>query len=93
MKPEAKPARKSHAKQSEGLPAHVQAQLTNFDTLPNEAHVRVPVVAALNGITAVTVWRWSRAGLLPKPIKVGGAAMFNVGLLRSLRAAQIAEAA
>jgi hypothetical protein len=93
MKPEAKPARKSHAKKTEGLPAHVQSALTNYDALPDAANVRLPVVCALNGITSVTAWRWSRAGLLPKPIKIGGAALFNVGDLRRLRAEQAAKAA
>ena len=93
MKPEAKPASKSHAKKKPGLPPHVLAGFSNFDTLPDAANVRLPVVCALNGITPVTAWRWARTGLLPKPIKVGGAALFNVGDLRRVRAAQIAEAA
>ncbi|MDE2398356.1 MAG: transcriptional regulator [Burkholderiales bacterium] len=75
------------------MPAHVLASIANFDTLPNSAHVRPAVVSALDCIGSVTLWRRVRAGLLPRPIKVGGTTLFNVGDLRRLRAEQQAEAA
>jgi predicted DNA-binding transcriptional regulator AlpA len=53
-----------------------------FDHLPDSAQVRLPVVAALNGVSAVTVWRWSKTGSLPRPIRRGGVTTWNVGELR-----------
>ena len=64
--------------------------LRGFDSLPDAANVRLPVVAALNGIAPITVWRWSKAGTLPAPLKLGGATVWNVGALRRMRASQVA---
>ena len=58
----------------------------NFPTLPNDAKVAVRVVAALEGVTPVTIWRRAAAGLLPKPRKVGGTSRWVVGELRAARA-------
>jgi predicted DNA-binding transcriptional regulator AlpA len=49
----------------------IPAALAQFDSLPDSAHVRLPVVAALNGISDPTVWRWVKAGRLPQPVKLG----------------------
>lgn len=67
-------------------PAHEKA-LQDFDRLPDSANVRLPVVAALHGVSTVTVWRWSAAGRLPAPIKMGGVTAWNVGALRRAMAA------
>lgn len=56
--------------------------LSGFDSLPDSASVRLPVVQSLFGISAPTVWRWSRQDLLPAPTKRGGVALWNVGELR-----------
>jgi hypothetical protein len=64
---------------------HIQAALRGFDSLPDSAGVRAPVVAALNNVTPVTVWRWAKCGLLPKPDKCGGVTTWNVGKLRTHR--------
>ena len=56
--------------------------LAQFDTLPDSARVRLPTVAALFGLSTVTVWRWARNGQLPAPIKTGGITTWNVGALR-----------
>lgn len=58
--------------------------LANFDSLPDSAFVRLPVVAALNGgISAPTVWRWVKTGRLPRPEKRGpNTTAWNVGELR-----------
>lgn len=63
------------------------ASLENFDSLPASANVRQPVVAALFGVSAVTVWRWSKSGRLPKPFRIGGVTVWNVGDLRNTLAA------
>lgn len=56
--------------------------LQDFDKLPDAAHVRVPVVAALHGVSTVTVWRWARQGRLPAPLRRGGVTAWRVGDLR-----------
>jgi hypothetical protein len=58
------------------------AALSGFDSLPDSASVRLPVTGALFGVSAPTVWRWSRQGILPAPTKRGGVALWNVGELR-----------
>lgn len=68
--------------------------LAQFDQLPDSASVRLPVVAALNGISAPTVWRWVKAGLLPAPKKLGpNTTVWSVGDLRRHRAGHVAEVA
>lgn len=62
--------------------APVQSALSSFDTLPDSAHVRMPVVAGLHGISTATVTRWSKDGRLPAPMKRGGVTTWNVGDLR-----------
>jgi len=53
-----------------------------FDTLPDSALVRLPVVKSLFSISAPTVWRWSKSGQLPKPIRISGITGWQVGALR-----------
>jgi predicted DNA-binding transcriptional regulator AlpA len=60
--------------------------LKNFDHLPSDAGVRAPTVAALYGVSEPTVWRWTRSGLLPAPIKRGGVTAWRVGDLRAAMA-------
>lgn len=69
-------------------PAEAAAQRTaktleSFDRLPDAAHVRAPVVAALRATSLATVWRHARAGLIPPPRKVGAGTVWNVGELRA----------
>ena len=66
-------------------PMHAQA-LQDFDRLPDSASVRLPVVAALHGVSTVTIWRWSAAGRLPSPTRKGGVTTWNVGALRRVMA-------
>ena len=63
-----------------------QRAFEGFGTLPDEAKVSVRVVAALEGIAPVTVWRRAAAGLLPEPTKDGGTSRWLVGALRAARA-------
>lgn len=60
--------------------------LAQFDSLPDSAFVRLPTVASLYGVSGRTIWRWSRAGLLPEPKKLGPQVVgWNVGDLRRVR--------
>lgn len=64
-----------------------QKALEIFDTLPNSANVRLPVVGSLFGVSRVTVWRWTKEGRLPKPHRPSyGVTVWNVGDLRQLLA-------
>lgn len=53
-----------------------------FDSLPNTAHVRLPVVQALFGISSATVWRMVAAGALKTHKLTPRTTTFNVGELR-----------
>lgn len=57
--------------------------LRNFDSLPNSAYVRLPVVAALYACAPATVWRRVQAKAIPAPRKLGErVTAWNVGDLR-----------
>lgn len=57
--------------------------LKNFDSLPDSAFVRQPVVKALFGFSDSTVWRRVKSGALPAPEKQGPrVTAWNVGKLR-----------
>ena len=56
--------------------------MSQFDTLPDSALVRLPVVKNLFSISSPTVWRWSKSGRLPAPIKISGITAWQVGSLR-----------
>lgn len=59
--------------------------LRNFDSLPDSANVRLPVVAALFACADVTVWRRVKAGTLPAPRKLSKrVTAWNVGELRAV---------
>lgn len=54
-----------------------------FDKLPESANVRVAVVAAICGVSKVTIWRWTKSGRLPAPRRLSeGVTAWNVGELR-----------
>lgn len=58
----------NHSPQSTA--ADIPAALRNFDSLPDSANVRQPVVEALFACSAATVWRRVKAGTLPSPRKL-----------------------
>jgi predicted DNA-binding transcriptional regulator AlpA len=67
--------------------------LTNFDTLPDSAFVRLPTVTALFACHAATIWRRVAAGDLPQPVRLGPrVTAWRVGDLRAKLAA-LTEAA
>lgn len=67
----------------------VPSALKNFDELPESAFVRQPVVQALFGCSASTVWRMVDRGTLPAPRKTSGSRInaWQVGSLRKALAA------
>lgn len=63
--------------------ADIPAALRNFDSLPDSANVRQPVVEALFACSAATVWRRVNAGTLPAPRKLSERiSAWQVGELR-----------
>lgn len=69
-------------------PSAIPEALKNFDLLPNEADVRLPVVAALYGCSPATIWRRVKSGHIPAPVKRSErVTAWNVGTLRKARAA------
>ncbi len=56
--------------------------LAHFDSLPMSAYVRLPVMKAMFGVSASTIWRWSRIGALPPPTKISGTTLWRVGEIR-----------
>jgi predicted DNA-binding transcriptional regulator AlpA len=63
-----------------------------FDSLPDSAHVKQPVVEALTASSPATIWRHVNAGILPKPYKFGLRGNgWNVGELRRAFAARKAK--
>ncbi len=73
-----------------GLRPVDQKALETFDTQPESANVRLPVVVALCGVSPVTVWRWSKSGRLPTPRRLSeGVTVWNVGELRQVLAKRV----
>jgi len=63
--------------------ASIPAALENFDALPEAAHVRLPIVAALFACSPATVWRRVKSGTLPAPRKLSeGVTAWRVAELR-----------
>ncbi len=57
--------------------------LSNFDSLPDEANARLPVVAALYGCSPASVWRMVKRKTIPAPRKLSERiTVWNVGELR-----------
>ena len=62
----------------------IPSALKNFSNLPDDAFVRLPVVAALYSVSSSTVWRMVRAGKIPCPKRhFSRVTAWNVGELRA----------
>lgn len=87
------PAKSQAGKNWSALNQRDLEALKNFNSLPDDAGVRVGVVAKLFGISNCTVWRGGDH--LPTPVKLGpGSTIFMVGQIRAkLRAAAARGAA
>lgn len=65
--------------------------LRNFDSLPDSAHVRLPVCVGLDGTSSATIWRKVAAKQYPAPRKISErVSAWNVGELRQHYAAKAA---
>lgn len=73
---------------SKHITASIPDALKHFDSFPDSANVRQPVVQALYGCSAATVWRMVKRGALPAPRKLSTrVTAWNVGDLRKALAA------
>lgn len=68
---------------------NVPSALLNFDSLPDSAFIRLPVIKALYGVSSATIWRGVKTGSIPKPSKLSErCTAWNVGLVRAALAAK-----
>ena len=68
----------------------INPALRDFSELPNEAHVRLPVVKALYACSAASVWRGCKAGIIPRPHKLSPrTTCWNVGELKKALALKV----
>ena len=44
--------------------------LALFSNLPDEAYIRLETVRLLYGMSSATIWRNSKKGLMPSPVKL-----------------------
>jgi predicted DNA-binding transcriptional regulator AlpA len=66
------------------------AALRHFDSLPDSANVRQPVVEALYCCSGATVWRGVKRGTIPAPRKLSPrVTAWNVGSLRRALAGEV----
>ncbi|MBP8213852.1 MAG: AlpA family phage regulatory protein [Propionivibrio sp.] len=64
-------------------PTAIPGALKHFDSLPDSANVRQPVVQALYCCSSATVWRMVKRGTIPAPRKLSErVTAWNVGELR-----------
>ena len=63
--------------------------LAQFESTPNSAFIRLPIVMRLYGVSAATIWRGVKKGTIPKPSKLTErTTAWNVGLVRAALAAK-----
>ena len=64
--------------------------LRDFSELPNEAHVRLPVVKALYACSAASVWRGVKNSTIPRPHKLSArVTAWQVGELKKALALKV----
>lgn len=64
--------------------ATIPPALENFDALPDDAFVKLPVILGLYTCSSATAWRRVRAGLIPAPVKLSErSTAWRVGDLRA----------
>lgn len=78
----------------QGDDAKLPDTLKHFDSLPDAAYVRQPVVEVLYACSSATIWRRVQDGRIPKPTKLSDrVTAWNVGdLKRALQGARVSDA-
>ena len=78
----------SHQLKSE-ITQNIPPALINFDSMPDSAYIRLPVLKALYGVSSATIWRGVKTGAIPKPSKLSErCTAWNVGQVRASLAAK-----
>ena len=68
----------------------INPALRDFDQLPDSAHVRLPIITRLYGVSKASIWRGVKNGTIPKPVKLTErTTAWNVGLVRAALAAKV----
>ena len=68
---------------------NIPPALVNFDSMPDSAFIRLPVIKALYGVSSATIWRGVKAGSIPKPSKLSErCTAWNVGEIKADLAAK-----
>lgn len=68
--------------------SNINPALRDFDQLPDSAHVRLPVVKVLLGVSTATIWRLVKNQQLRTYKLTERTTTFNVGELKKLLAAK-----
>lgn len=69
----------------------IPTALANFDEMPASAYIRLPVMLALYGISAATLWRNCKRLKIPQPVKLSErVTAWNVGAIKADLAAKAA---
>lgn len=67
----------------------IPSALANFDSMPDSAYIRLPIIKALYGVSSATIWRGCKNGTIPKPKKLTErTTAWNVGQIRAALAAK-----
>ncbi len=68
---------------------NIPSVLVNFDSMPDSAFIRLPVLKALYGVSSATIWRNVKNGAIPSPSKLSErCTAWNVGAIRADLAAR-----
>ena len=71
------------------LSQNIPPALVNFDSMPDSAFIRLPVLKALYGVSSATIWRGVKNQTIPAPAKLSErCTAWNVGLVRAALAAK-----
>lgn len=67
----------------------IPSSLIIFDSMPDSAYVRLPVIKALYGVSSATIWRGVKNSTIPQPVKLTErCTAWNVGKVRAALAAK-----
>lgn len=72
------------------LTQNIPSALVNFDSMPDSAFIRLPVIMALYGVSKATIWRGVKNQTIPKPVKLTQrTTAWNVGQVRTALALKV----
>ncbi len=74
----------NQATKSKDISQLIPEALAQFESTPNSAFIRLPIIMRLYGVSAATIWRGVKNGTIPKPSKLTErTTAWNVGLVRA----------